>query len=602
MDGRRPQGLPLSVPSARRLARAAVSAADARGARPGAALAAGRAEGVGSAGGGGRGRGAGARASGPAVEAPRRSVGERRRLGGGGVEREAGAGTRSCGAERGTGVTEAGLRRAGLGTRRAGRGRSVPPTPDAQPALSAPTYPLAGERHVKRRRREATTAGGMKVAVSPAVGAGPWGWGTRGRGGGGVVRLLLILSGCVACGSAGIDARVVMLQESQVSNFNHRQQFCYKNMLIPKWRDVWTRIQIRVNSSKLVRVTQVENEEKLKELEQFSIWNFFSSFLKEKLNDTYVNVGLYSTKTCLKVEIIEEDTQYDVVVIRRFDPKLFFIFLLGLVLFFCGDLLSRSQIFYYSTGVSVGIAASLLIVIFLLSKFMPKKSPIYVILVGGWSFSLYLIQLVLKNLQEIWRCYWQYLLSYVLTVGFMSFAVCYKYGPLENERSINLLTWTLQLMGLFFMYSGIQIPHIALGIIIIALCTKNLEYPVQWLYITYRKMCKTTEKTVPPRLLTEEEYRIQGEVETRKALEELREYCNSPDCSAWKTVSRIQSPKRFADFVEGSSHLTPNEVSVHEQEYGLGSIIAEDEVYEETSTEEEDVDSRYPAITQQITS
>lgn len=58
-------------------------------------------------------------------------------------------------------------------------------------------------------------------------------------------------------------------------------------------------------------------------------------------------------------------------------------------------------------------------------------------------------------------------------------------------------------------------------------------------------MYKATEKPVPPRLLTEEEYRIQGEVETRKALEELREFCNSPDCSAWKTVSRIQSPKRY---------------------------------------------------------
>ena len=57
-------------------------------------------------------------------------------------------------------------------------------------------------------------------------------------------------------------------------------------------------------------------------------------------------------------------------------------------------------------------------------------------------------------------------------------------------------------------------------------------------------MCKATEKTVAPRLLTEEEYRLQGEVETRKALEQLREYCNSPDCSAWKTISRIQSPKR----------------------------------------------------------
>lgn len=75
-------------------------------------------------------------------------------------------------------------------------------------------------------------------------------------------------------------------------------------------------LQIRVNSSKLVRITQVENEEKLKELEQFSIWNFFSSFLKEKLNDTYVNVGLYSTKTCLKVEILEEDTEYSVIVTR----------------------------------------------------------------------------------------------------------------------------------------------------------------------------------------------------------------------------------------------------------------------------------------------
>ncbi|XP_067553136.1 nuclear envelope integral membrane protein 1 isoform X1 [Pseudorca crassidens] len=439
-------------------------------------------------------------------------------------------------------------------------------------------------------------AGGMKVAVLSAVGAGPWSWGA---GGGGAVRLLLVLSGCLVCGSAGIDLNVVMLQESKVYYMNTSQQSCYKNVLIPKWHDIWTQIQIRVNSSKLVRVTQVENEEKLKELEQFSIWNFFSSFLKEKLNDTYVNVGLYSTKTCLKVEIIEEDTKYSVTVTRRFDPKLFLIFLLGLILFFCGDLLSRSQIFYYSTGMSVGIVTSLLIIIFMLSKFMPKKSPIYIILVGGWSFSLYLIQLVFKNLQEIWRCYWQYLLSYVLAVGFMSFAVCYKYGPLENERSINLLTWTLQLMGLCFMYSSIQIPHIALAIIITALCTKSVEYPIHWLYITYRKMCNATEKTVPPRLLTEEEYRIQGEVETRKALEKLREYCNSPDCPAWKTVSRIQSPKRFADFVEGSFHLTLNEVSVHEQEYGLESIIAQDELYEETSSEEEDLDSRYPPITQQ---
>lgn len=54
--------------------------------------------------------------------------------------------------------------------------------------------------------------------------------------------------------------------------------------------------------------------------------------------------------------------------------------------------------------------------------------------------------------------------------------------------------------------------------------------------------------------------------------------------------------------MEGSFHLTPNEVSVHEQEYGLGSIIAQDELSEETSSEEEGSDSRYPLVVQQNSS
>lgn len=52
-----------------------------------------------------------------------------------------GGGDSARGAELETEVTEAGLWKAGLGIQRAGRGRSVPPTPDAQPAFSAPTYP-----------------------------------------------------------------------------------------------------------------------------------------------------------------------------------------------------------------------------------------------------------------------------------------------------------------------------------------------------------------------------------------------------------------------------------------------------------------------------
>ncbi|NXK87287.1 NEMP1 protein, partial [Formicarius rufipectus] len=93
----------------------------------------------------------------------------------------------------------------------------------------------------------------------------------------------------------------------------------------------------------------------------------------------------------------------------------------------------------------------------------------------------------------------------------------------------------------------------------------------------------------PPRLLTEEEYRLQGEVETRKALEELRSFCQSPDFSAWTTVSRIQSPKRFAEFVGGASHVTPNEVSVHEREFGLDSLFIDEQLFEDEDEDEEEM-------------
>uniref|UniRef100_A0A8D0DJ49 Nuclear envelope integral membrane protein 1 n=1 Tax=Salvator merianae TaxID=96440 RepID=A0A8D0DJ49_SALMN len=390
------------------------------------------------------------------------------------------------------------------------------------------------------------------------------------------------------CGS--VSGEIFLLREHQMKTENSTKQFCYTNQVIPKWHDIWTRIQIRVNSTSMIRVIQVENEEKLKELDGFNVWNYIGSFFKEKSNDSYITVGLYSKKTCLKVELPKTGSSYSIIVSRSFDPRLFVVTFLGLLLFFCGDLLSRSPLFFYSAGISIGMISSLLILIYVLSRMVPKKSPIYLMLVGGWSFSVYLIQLVFRNLQEICKLYWEYLLGYLLIVGCISFAVCYKYGPLENERSINLLTWSLQILGLLLLYCGIQIRQIAIALIVIAICTKNLEYPVMWAYAIFRKVFTAIEKPSPPRLLTEEEYRIQGEVETRKALEALREYCKSPELSAWKTVSRIQSPKRFADFIEGASHVVPNEVSMHEQEYGLGGSFLEDQLFANEDDENEETD------------
>lgn len=73
-----------------------------------------------------------------------------------------------------------------------------------------------------------------------------------------------------------------------------------------------------------------------------------------------------------------------------------------------------------------------------------------------------------------------------MVVGFICFAVCYRYGPLVDDKSINILSWTLQLIGLLLIYLGIQLYQVAFAIIVAALLAKNLEYPVSLAVAAWR--------------------------------------------------------------------------------------------------------------------
>ncbi|KPP75112.1 transmembrane protein 194A-like, partial [Scleropages formosus] len=389
---------------------------------------------------------------------------------------------------------------------------------------------------------------------------------------------------------SGNKLSIINLKDGQeLKALKKQQYFCYQNSKVPGWRETWIRIQIQVCSSKEFKVQVVQDEEELQELEYLSFWGVVQFFLHEHSNETTIDVNLFSTKTCFRVNPSDPETLYAVKVMRRIDIYLFLVFLAGLLLFFFADTLSRSQVFYYSAGMSTGMIASLIILIFIIARLLPKRGPFYVLIVGGWSFSFYLIQLVFRNLQLILKDHWHYVLGYTAVVGFVSFAVCYRYGPLVEERSINILSWVLQLFGLLLVYSGIQVQQVAFAIIVASFCSKNLEYPVRLAFSAYNKLRPSwCRKVEPRRLLTEEEYQKQGEVETQRALEELREYCGSPEFNAWKIVSRIQSPKRFADFIEGSPHLMPNEVSSHAQEYGLGGSFFEEELFATDEEEEEE--------------
>ncbi|MBN3291901.1 NEMP1 protein, partial [Polypterus senegalus] len=366
-----------------------------------------------------------------------------------------------------------------------------------------------------------------------------------------VVVLLFFLT--VRNGVFGLVANpgvtVINIYDGPEEKFVQPKHFCYRNTMAPGWMEIWTRLQIRIRSTGKLKVTVVEDEMKLKELEQIQFWNLFNYFIKEQSNETTIDVELYKTKICFKVDPTILDAIYTIQPARIARVR---------------QILNLDFYSFRSRSFSPS----------------PQKSPFYLLVVGGWSFSLYIIQLAFRNMQLLLKDHWQYVIGYVTTVGFVSFAVCYRYGPLVEERSMTILSWALQIIGLLFIYMGIQVPQVSLAIIISAFCCKNLEYPVRLIMFIHRKLCRWTAKPAPPQLLTEEEYQKQGEVETQHALEELRKYCCSPDFSAWKAVSRLQSPKRFADFVEGSSHLTPNEVSMHEQDYGLGGSFLQDELFE----------------------
>uniref|UniRef100_A0A8C6ISC0 Uncharacterized protein n=1 Tax=Melopsittacus undulatus TaxID=13146 RepID=A0A8C6ISC0_MELUD len=105
------------------------------------------------------------------------------------------------------------------------------------------------------------TDGGGRPSPSPAHRPrGPDGLGAAGDA---------LLDPTPALCPAGAKAPpVVSLLEGRMYQHSTPHHFCYTNTHKPRWHEIWTRMQIRVNSSRMIRVTQVDSEEELGESSQ----------------------------------------------------------------------------------------------------------------------------------------------------------------------------------------------------------------------------------------------------------------------------------------------------------------------------------------------
>ncbi|KAH8304173.1 hypothetical protein KR059_002895, partial [Drosophila kikkawai] len=249
----------------------------------------------------------------------------------------------------------------------------------------------------------------------------------------------------------------------------------------------------------------------------------------------------------------------------------------GLAIFWISRRLAKNSVFYYLAGVILGICASMLVLIYLAAKLVPRRPMMYGVLIGGWTLGFYVLKQLSDNLRLILLTYREYVVSYIIITGLISFLICYRIGPPVNPRSQNIIMWVLQATGGALVYFSSW--HTNAATFLMALNFVAYYFPQSLL-----DYCKRAyRRRFPPkrRLLTQEEYYQQTVEETSKSLTELRQYLNSPACKQWDVITRLQNPMRFAEFANGAPHLEDEEIEDYSRALEESLEQAQDEDAEE---------------------
>ncbi|KAF4516947.1 hypothetical protein B566_EDAN005548 [Ephemera danica] len=233
-----------------------------------------------------------------------------------------------------------------------------------------------------------------------------------------------------------------------------------------------------------------------------------------------------------------------------------FVMLAGVVLFFMAPRMGRNTVFHYASGISLGVLGSILVLVYIISRMFPKKAIMYPLIAGGWMVMIYLANVAWENTRYIMMGYRFHLTCYIALSAAISFIACYRLGPVTNERTMNIIQWGLQAVGLTMVLLSSHFQEATVGIAILLLAIYN--FPSSWAH----RLSLIWRRWFPPKqkLISLTEYEQQGVVETEKALRELRGYCSSPDSNPWKLQLKLSNPTRFAKFMEGESHLNDEEL------------------------------------------
>lgn len=248
------------------------------------------------------------------------------------------------------------------------------------------------------------------------------------------------------------------------------------------------------------------------------------------------------------------------------DVKLLSLFLIGLALFFFSKRISENELFHYFSGISIGVLGSVLILLIILIRFIPKKTTAIFAFATGTSLFIGIANWFYYNTKYAFESFRVYLLAYVAICALISWIYCFYKGPIRNPRAIMTIQYLLQISSLLFIYLGASYKAISVSIIVgffVANYLSEFSFRSHFKFID-----RWGNKLFPPtrKLLTQEEYAREAQEYTKKALMELREYCKSPECDKWNIIGRIKSPDRLSKFVQDpDSHVNEEEMSEYEK-------------------------------------
>jgi len=172
--------------------------------------------------------------------------------------------------------------------------------------------------------------------------------------------------------------------------------------------------------------------------------------------------------------------------------------------------------------------------------------------VTGTSIWLFLAKWFSENITELNETFRFYAVIYFTFATIISMIIMYTQGPIENPKYTTVIEYLLYFSSLICLYNGFSDKSIFVALTIVIFMIFSTHSIYGYLYNPLRRGFDIIGNRFFPKkrkLLSQEEYTREADEFTQKQLNELKNYCRSPDCNSWRLISRLKSPEKWKFFM-----------------------------------------------------